>query len=292
MSSANDVQRVASIQQVLATSLDWLTVRAQHTRKAAARVRQRTANHTVWTPLRGGLGIVGGLAPLVMLTGFGIDLHDLSWFVYYGFSSTDFRLGDAAPDAPAWLAWVIVAALALRWRRTAAVAAWLATAGMVVALTTGAMLPTAQTGGWLLLAVLASCGLTFSPAAFRGLRDIGLRRTLSVCGAVVLVLFARLLGHQFTAVYALAWIALGVAVAYASRPATTSGRWSLLLLGVPAGSAILAMVAVDQFAFNIYRPSTPWPVVIFVLYGLPVLAVAALVGVLRHCGRLPDHSRT
>lgn len=284
MSSANSVQRGARIIPVgamLASSLARMVGRVHLVREAVGRARQRAIADPVWTPLRTGLGIVGMLAPLVMLTGLGTDIHDLSWFVYYGWSSTDVPIGQAAPDAPFWLAWAVVALLALRWRRLAASAAWLALAGMIFAITTDAMLPTAQTGGWLLLALLASIGLTFAPISFRGLVDFGRRRLLMMLAAVILVLFARLLGHQYESADLVAWILLGVAAAYAARPRTTGGRWALLLLSIPAMSAIITMVVVDTVSFNIYRPSVSWPVVILAFYLAPVLVATALAAVLR-----------
>lgn len=258
MSSANNVQRGALI-----------------------RVRWQTFTEEALTPFRAGLGIVGMLAPLVMLTGLGTDIHDLSWYVYYGWSSTGIPVGQAAPDAPVWLAWAVVALLALRWRRLAAGAAWLALAGMIYAIAADTMLPTAQTGGWLLLAVLACVGLTFAPSSFRGLANLGRRRLLTMLVAVVLVLFARLLGHQYAAADFFAWAILAAAAVYAARPRTIPGRWALLLLSIPAVSATITLAMVDSFSFNIYRPHTPWLVMILAFYCAPVLVAAVLAKVLR-----------
>ncbi|MGI8696541.1 MAG: hypothetical protein ACR2JQ_07810 [Mycobacteriales bacterium] len=245
--------------------------------------RLRDADHA---PLRGGSAIVGVLAPVILLTGLGTDVHEVAWFVWYsGFTDLPWR--QAAPDAPVWLAWAIVAPLALLGRRrTAAVAAWLATAGMVVAIAIGAMLPTPLSSGQLLLALLAAVALTFSPDAPRGVAVVGMRRFLPVLGAVVLVLFARLLGRHFVLVDVVAWVALGVAIAYACRPRTMAGRRAIVLLSAPATSAAgAAVLELGVFALHVVPFTEAWPLVAGAFYGAPLVVLSTLALLLRRLER-------
>lgn len=259
---------------LVAASLGRRISKAQTTIRAAVDARSPLRSSAAWAALRLGLGTAGLLASFVLITGLGTDIHDLAWFVYYGWSPAE--IPQTATDAPAWLGWVLVAMLALRWCRIAAAAAWLAFAGMLAELVTGMMLPTPQTGEWLLLAAMAASGLSLAPRWFRATVEVGWRRVLTVAAAVVFVLFARLLGHHFTTIYTAAWMALTVAVAYAAHPRTVAGSWALVVLSFPALSAIITMIATDMFAFDIYRPSLPWTVVVIAFYGPPALAVTML----------------
>ncbi|PZS04593.1 MAG: hypothetical protein DLM56_05595 [Pseudonocardiales bacterium] len=238
--------------------------------------------------MRAALGTAGLLASLVLITGLGTDLHEVSWFIYYGWSPADVPVGQSVPDAPVWLGWVLVSAVALRWCRIAAVAAWLAFAGMLAEIVTGLMFATAQTGVWLFLAAVAASGLSLSPCSFRVIADIGRRRIFTVAAAVVFVLFAHLLGHHFTAIYAIAWIALAGAVAYAARPHTPAGFCALSMLAAPALSAIITMTATDVFAFNIYRTNLSWPVIGIFFYGAPALVLTLFTAVLHRRGASLD----
>lgn len=77
--------------------------------------------------------------------------------MHYGWSAGDLPVGQAAPDSPAWLIWVLVALLALHGPRLAAAAAWVGLAGICIELAASVMLPTAQTGVWLLLGLVRLC---------------------------------------------------------------------------------------------------------------------------------------
>ncbi|MGH3266994.1 MAG: hypothetical protein ACRDNS_34000, partial [Trebonia sp.] len=183
--------------------------------------------------LRRACSIVGVIAPIVLLAGVANSVHEIAWFAYYGWG-TNLPMG-AAAGAPAWLAWVVVAGLALLgWWRLAAAAAWLATAGMVVAVATFALVPTSYMGAWFLLAVLAAAALTFSCGQPRGIAIVGKRPVLLLAGMVAAVVFARLLGHHFTLLYLLAWIGLGAVVVRAVQRRTAAGLRALLLLAAPA----------------------------------------------------------
>lgn len=254
----------------------------------AARVHLRRMHDTDHNRWREGLAIIGVLTPLVLLTGLATDAHEVAWFIWYGgFSDVPWR--QAASDAPGWLAWAMVATLALLgWRRTAAVSAWLATAGMVVSIALGTMLPTPATAGGLLLALLAALALAFSPDTPRGIGVVEPRRLLLVAGAVVLVLFARLLGHHFTSINWLAWAALGAAIAYACQPRTIAGRRALVLLSAPATSAISAIMVVNTPGISLLRPSTPWPLFAIAFYGVPLLVLITLALLVRHLERAPN----
>lgn len=169
---------------------------------------------------------------MVLITAAATDLHDVAWFVYYGWSAGNLPVGQAAPDSPAWLLWILVVLLALRWPRAAAVAAWAGITAICIELATSVMVPTAQTGVWLLLGVFSALWLSCAPKGFRCRTELGRSRILTVAGAVVFVLFARLLGHQYEMIYALAWAGLVSAAVYAARHWTERGRWAILLLAV------------------------------------------------------------
>jgi hypothetical protein len=235
--------------------------------------------------VRAGSAVAGFIAALVLITAMATDLHDVAWFVYYGWSAGDLPVGQAAPDSPAWLIWILVVLLALRWPRAAAVAAWAGLAGICIELAASVMLPTAQTGVWLLLALLSALGLTTAPRGFRFPAELGRQRVLAVAGGVAFVLFARLLGHQYTMIYTLAWVGLVAAIVYAARPRTVRGRWALLLLAVPAMSAALTELAVRMFAFNVYRPSLGWPTIVVTFYVAPLVVASALAVLLQRRGQ-------
>lgn len=246
---------------------------------AARSTRSRGAGRA---PLHDGLAIVGMLAPLVMIAGLGDSIHEVAWFVWYGWGTS--VPGQAAEEAPVWLAWLIVAPLALLGcRRLAAIVAWLAAAGMLIALALDIMLPTAGTGGWILLAVLAALALTFSPDFTRG-GILPPRSLLLVASGVAFVLFARLLGHHYTPIELVAWIMLGAAVTYASRPSTAAGRRALLLLSLPAISAICTLIETEVFALYIapFSNSAPWPLVLAELYGVPAMALVTIGSIMRY----------
>ncbi|HEY4020159.1 MAG TPA: hypothetical protein VGM75_15820 [Pseudonocardiaceae bacterium] len=232
---------------------------------------------------RDALPIVAVLAPAILIAGLADDLHDVAWFVYYGgFAGLPWR--EAAVGAPVWLAWAAVAGCAaLGWRRVGAVLAWLATTVMVIALNTVAfpvMLPT--TGAWLLLAVLASVALTWMPSARRGIGGIGRRRWLTVLGGVVLVQFARVLGHRFAIVDLFAWALLAVAVWRACRPATATGARAVALLAVPATAAALGTVESNLLPLDFLVVEVPWPFMDAAVLVLSLLVPAVVALVLRH----------
>ncbi|HEX4221826.1 MAG TPA: hypothetical protein VHZ97_05660 [Pseudonocardiaceae bacterium] len=227
---------------------------------------------------RDALPIVGLLAPVVLIAGLADDLHEVAWFVYYGgVSGLPWR--DAAGSAPVWLAWALVAGCAaLGWRRVAAVLAWLSTAVMAIGLRTPAfplILPTTE--AWLLLALLSSVAL----ASTRGVAVIGRRRWLLVLGAVALVLFARVLGHQFVFVELIAWMLLAVAGWRACRPDTAAGARAMALLAVPATVAALGSVATNLGPLNYYLFQVPWPILDGTLLVLSLLVPAVATLVLR-----------
>lgn len=89
-------------------------------------------------------------------------------------------------------------------------------------------------------------------------------------------------------IYTLAWAGLVAAAVYAARPRTERGHWAILLLGIPALSAVLTELAVRMFNFNIYRPSVGWPVVVITFYLLPVVAGGGVAAVLHRHGRSAD----
>jgi hypothetical protein len=245
----------------------------------AVKVRLRGGGAAVrgW---RDALPIVGVLAPVLLIAGLADDLHEVSWFVYYGgIRITGLPWREAAGSAPVWLAWAVVAGCAaVGWRRVAAGLAWLATAIMFIGLRTPAfsvMVPTTE--AWLLLAVLSSVALTST----RGVAVVGWRRWLLVLGSVVLVLFTRVLGHQFVFVELIAWMLLAVAGWYACRPATAAGARAVALLAVPAIVAALGSVAMNLSPLDYYLLAVPWRVLDGVLLALSVLVPALATLVLR-----------
>lgn len=211
----------------------------------ALRVRfARAGSTSFW---RAGRPIVAVLGPVVLVAGLATDFHEVGWFVFYGgFNGLPWR--EAAAGAPMWLAWAGVAVFAaLGWRRTAAVLAWLASAAMLIGLGTSTLpliLPT--TDAWLVLAFLSTGALTFGVSNRPSIAVVGARSWWAVTGAVGLVLFARLLGHQFLSLDVGAWLLLAVLLVRACRPATASGMRAIALFSMPATLALLG--AAVQYA--------------------------------------------
>lgn len=251
----------------------------------AAYMRPR-AHHAGIGSLRRACSLVGVIAPIVLLAGVADSVHEIAWFVYYGWGAN--IPAGAAAGAPAWLAWVVVAGLALLgWWRLAAVAAWLATAGMVVAVATFALIPTPYMGAWFLLAVLTAIALTFSPSQPRGVAVVGKRSVLVLAGMVVAVVFTRLLGHHFTVLYLLAWIGLGAVAVRAVQRRTASGRRALLLLAVPALCAFCVDIEVHARTLypSLFSGGPALSIVLAELYAAPVVIVSSSWLVLRRWER-------
>lgn len=236
--------------------------------------------------LRRACSIIGVIAPIVLLAGVADSVHEIAWFVYYGWGAN--VPSGAAAGAPAWLAWVVVAGLALLgWWRLAAAAAWLATAGMALAVATFTLVPTPFMGAWLLLAVLAAAALTFSSGRPRGTAVVGRRAVLLLFGMVAAVVFARLLGHHFTLFYLLAWIGLGAVVVRAVDWRSASGRRALLLLAIPAVCAICIGLEVHVLTLypSLFSGGPALSTVLVELYTVPVVVAASAWFVLRRCER-------
>ncbi|HEX3785091.1 MAG TPA: hypothetical protein VHX38_35995 [Pseudonocardiaceae bacterium] len=210
----------------------------------ASEVRSHDTDAGHW---REALGIVGVLAPILLLTGTAKDAHEVAWHVWYlGVPGLVASISSAA--VAIWLAWLVVLVLGLlRLRTPAIVLAWLASAGAVAAVD---LIPDQQRtyglgAGWVLLALLAAIATTVSAGPKDGLRD-GLRDGLCATGlgrpvllliTVAALVFSRGLGHNAATAYQVAWAVVVVATVLACRPTRPAGRHALLLLAVPALSA-------------------------------------------------------
>ena len=75
-----------------------------------------------------------------------------------------------------------------------------------------------------MLALLSATALSLSSRSGRPkLLEAGSRRLVLLAVAVVTVVFARLLGHQYGALYWAAWVCVVVATIYACHPRERSG---------------------------------------------------------------------
>jgi len=137
------------------------------------------------------LAILSLLGPLAILGGASSELHELGFWSQGG--GGDVPWTHAAPNAPLWGIWLLVAVLAVAGlRRVAAVGAWFGTAGFAVAAVM--MLQDSWSmrwwsgpdEGWVLLGLLTAVALTWSPGPKRG-RELAGRWAVPVLAAAVVL---------------------------------------------------------------------------------------------------------
>ncbi|HJP74985.1 MAG TPA: hypothetical protein VJ914_11985 [Pseudonocardiaceae bacterium] len=227
---------------------------------------------------RDALAITSLLAPLLLLAGAADDLHETGWFVATHGSASDIL--HAFTPVVLWLAWAAVLALGLfRLRRTAMAGSWIAAAAMVVVLNQPSPgIPVVwQTGagGWSLLAILAAIACTASDGIRRGYELVGRTRTILVAAAVALVLFTRVLGHNYTPGYLIALVIAAACAAYAAWRSSAIG-WRVAALFITPVVATASTVWLYHGApFRFQRLGIALPHIVYEY--VPPLVVLALV---------------
>lgn len=241
---------------------------------------------SIWRDeLRPALTRLSVIGPMLVLAGFGDGIHEFAWFLYYGgLSGLDYLDRGTAITIAAGLAWVLVtAASLLGWRLVASVLAWIALVGLIVGLRINGpltLLPGAVVG-WIMLAILSATALSLTSRAdtTRVAAGEGKRLWILVV-AVVAVVFARLLGHHYASFYWAAWAVLVVAVVFACHPRERSGIAALVVLSVPALSALGAQLVIRTSRDAIRPLLGTWPPTIGLFVALPLSA--ATVALLAH----------
>jgi hypothetical protein len=222
---------------------------------------------------------------MLVVAGVGDGIHEIAWFLYYGgLGGLPYVDRGTAITVVAGLAWVVVTATSLlSWRLVASVLAWIALVGLVVGLRADGplvLLPGAVVG-WIMLAMLSAAALTLTSRADRlKLPAGGGRRLWLLAATVAAVVFTRLLGHQYAAFYWAAWAALVVAAVFACHPRERSGIAALVLLSVPALSALGAQLVIWTSRDAVRPLLGTWPPTVGLLIALPL--IAATLALLTH----------
>jgi hypothetical protein len=240
-----------------------------------ARTRRLRPDSASW---RDALAITSLLAPLLLLAGAADDLHETGWFVATHGSVSDIL--HAFTPVLLWLAWAVVLTLGMfRLRRTAMIGGWIATAAMVIVLNQPSPgIPVSwQTGvgGWSLLAILAAIACTTSDGIRRGYELVGRARTILVAAAIVLVLFTRVLGHNYTPGYLIALVIAAACAAYAAWRGSAIG-WRVAALFITPIFATASTVWLYRGApFRFLRLGFAIPHIVYEY--VPPLVVLAIV---------------
>jgi hypothetical protein len=234
------------------------------------------------------LAIVSLLGPVALLAGATTGLHEIAWFVKAG-AFGEMPWSTQFPDAPVWVLWGVVAVLALRGlRRTAAVLAWVATAGF---LALAVFLPFQHwwigvDAGWILLGLLTSVALTFTPGPARGRELVGGRGIVVMAVTVVVAVVLGVVGYGSPAAAALRLVVLVGGTLAACGARSRVGRRAGLILLLQTLTTVLGLT---QW---LVLGRIPVAAEVALLYGLPVVVLLALGGLPRRLGRRPDHPVT
>lgn len=228
------------------------------------------------------LAVLSLVAPLVLLIGTVIGLHEVAWFVLFGPEVPPWQ---AFPEAPAFAVWPVLLLLGfLGWRRTAAVGAWVATAALAFLLYQdfgGHYLGATDKVWWVGLAVLGATALTLSAGPRRGVEVLGARRSLAVVVAVGLVLLVGAGGSLLRPGYWIAQPVLALVVAVACLRGRPTLRWAGTLAGSLAAIALLLRLAMPYPGY----PTVPQALAL----AAPFAAVlAVLLGGLRSREPVPS----
>lgn len=238
------------------------------------------------------MAVVSLLGPIMLVAGAAPNLHEIAWWIRVG-SFAQMPLTQV-PDAPAWAAWLVVAALALFGRRrAAAVAAWLAVfVYLTVSLTvTDAFLMRFENGGWLLLGLFTAIALTWSPGPVAGRALVGRRGVVLAVAGVVAMTVVTAFASRLYRLSPMIWeygplievcvLAIGGWLACRAVASRRTGRRAVFVLALPA-----FVVALDYLLGSIVGPPLYWVAAVdfLVFYGFPTLLVLAGNGILRPIG--------